>query len=139
MANAKTANAGLLLPDFGESTDVNAAANLASIDSAIGALQARSAGAAYTASGAISQKQGSVVLNGSAALAMTLAAPTATTDDFKVLKIVGITAHAHTVTTPSNGLNGADHVATFANAGDAIELMAYQGVWYVLNTKTTLS
>jgi hypothetical protein len=135
--NVKTANAGLLLPDFGESTDVNAAANLAAIDSAIGALQARSAGAAYTASGAITQKQGNVVLNGAGALAMTLAAPTATTDDYKVLKIQGITAHGHTVTTPSNGLNGSKHIATFANAGDSIELMAYQGVWYVLGTTTT--
>ena len=90
-----------------------------------------------TSSGAIAILNGKVVLNAGSALAMTLAAPAATTDDFKELEIVGITAQAHTVTTPANKLNGGKHIATFANIGDSITLMAYQGVWYILNSTTT--
>jgi hypothetical protein len=90
-----------------------------------------------TTLGAIAILNGKVILNAAGALAMTLAAPTVTTDDFKVLKIVGITAQAHTVTTPANKLNGNKHIITYAAVGDSVELMAYQGVWYILNSTTT--
>lgn len=97
-----------------------------------------------TASGAIAIKEGTVILDAASALAMTLVAPTAGLpnaggDDGKILRIVAKTAHAHTVTTPSNKINGADDTATFANVGDAIELLAYNGVWYKLNATATLS
>lgn len=65
---------------------------------------------------------------------VTLANPTATTDDFKRLSIRSLTAQAHTVTVTGgfgNGSTGED-VATFSGAiGDGIELMAYQGYWYI--------
>jgi hypothetical protein len=92
-----------------------------------------------TASGAIAIKNGKVWLSAGSALAMTLALPTAGTDDFKELEIVSDSAQAHTVTTPSNGINGNKHIATFAALGDSISLVALGGVWYRLNTTTTLS
>ena len=55
-------------------------------------------------------------------------------DDFKRLSIRSLTAQAHTVTVTGgfgNGSTGED-VATFSGAiGDGIELMAYQGYWYI--------
>lgn len=96
-------------------------------------------GGFYDTAGAITEKGGSVVIGGSGATALTLAAPTSGSDDGKKLKIVCATAHAHTVTTPSNGLNGNHHIATFAAAGDFLELVAYQGVWYGGGSGATLS
>lgn len=68
--------------------------------------------------------------------AMTLAAPTATVDDGKVVTITIAGAHAHTLTTVallnSGGANA--NVATFAaHPGASITLMAYQGLWNVLS------
>jgi hypothetical protein len=80
--------------------------------------------------GAIAVKTGTVVITKGSAAALTLAAPTVTTDDGKVLSIVGTTTFAHTVTTPSNIVNGGKHLITYAAAGDSVELTAYQGVWY---------
>lgn len=78
----------------------------------------------------ITQKTGTVMLTKGSAGAWTLAAPTATTDDGDVLTLIAGTAFAHTVTTPSNKVNGNKHIVTFAAVGDSIELEAYQGVWY---------
>jgi hypothetical protein len=103
------------------------------------ALNAQAATEVDTSAGAIAIKAGKVVIAGAAALAMTLVAPIAGTDDFKTLKIICSTAHAHTVTTPALGLNGTSHIATFAAIGDHIELMAYQGTWLVFENTTTLS
>lgn len=87
--------------------------------------------------GAIGIKDGLVALTKAGVAAMTLAAPTATTDDGKRLRIVATTANAHTVTQASPGLNNlgaSGDVATFGGAvGDMIELIAYQGVWYITN------
>jgi hypothetical protein len=93
-----------------------------------------------TTAGAIGIKNGTVILNGAGALAMTLAAPVATTDDFKELRIVSVGAFAHTVTTPATKLNGLA-IATFAAAkGNAIILVAFQGVWYsIASTGITVS
>lgn len=78
------------------------------------------------------------------AIALTLAAPTSGTranggDDGKHLVIVGTTAAAHVVTTPSNKINGNKLHATFSAVGDAIRLVAYGGVWYAVTNTTTLS
>jgi hypothetical protein len=102
------------------------------------ALNARSTEIDST-DGAIAIKSGHVVITKGSAAAMTLAAPIATTDDFKRLTIFATTGFAHTVTTPANKINGNKLTATFANAGDSLELVAYQGVWYRVNTTTTLS
>ncbi len=83
-----------------------------------------------SANGSIALKQGVVLINKTTAAAMLLAAPTAVFDDGKRLKIVAATAHAHTVTTPPNGINGASDTVTFAAVGDWVELVALNGVWY---------
>lgn len=94
-------------------------------------------GAAYNVDAEITTRNGSVVLTKGSAAAMTLAAPTVTTDDFKKLHIVAATAFAHLVTNTTPGFNGAGaskDVATFGGAvGDSMIIMAYQGVWLVLN------
>lgn len=67
--------------------------------------------------------------------AMTLAAPTVTTDDGVVIVVSSNTANAHTIT--ATGLlqtgTASVNVATFAaSAGAGVTLMAYQGKWNVL-------
>lgn len=88
------------------------------------------------ASGAISQVTGVVAITAAGVAAMTLAVPiagpaSAGGQDGAQLTIVAITAQAHTVTTPANGLNGTLHIATFTAAvGNAVTLTAYNGKWY---------
>ncbi len=68
--------------------------------------------------------------------AMTLAAPTATTDDGLVITITSDTANAHTLTATGllNTGAAAVNVATFAaHAGAGLSLMAYQGAWNVMS------
>lgn len=94
--------------------------------------------------GAITIKNGIAVITKATAAALTLAAPTATTDDYKRLLIVSTTAAAHTVTQTTPGFNGgstSEDVATFGAAiGNAMELVAYQGVWLAVNlTGVTLA
>jgi len=85
------------------------------------------------ANGAISIKSGYVVLTKAGVAAMTLAAPTASTDDGNELTVIALTANAHTVTIAS-GLNGAGSgadVGTFGGAvGDRFSVVAYNGKWY---------
>jgi hypothetical protein len=104
-----------------------------------GYISAAEASAVASADGAITLKAGVVVITKASAAALTLAAPTATTDDFKVLHIVSTTAAAHTVTQTTPGFNNAGtsgDVATFGAAiGNAFTVMAYQGVWYTVNTR----
>jgi hypothetical protein len=91
--------------------------------------------AAYSADGAIGAPGVAMITKGSAA-ALTLAAPIAGAPaaggmDGLMLEVIATTAFAHTVTTPSNKLNGTLHIATFGGAvGDYIRLRAYNGVWY---------
>ena len=91
-----------------------------------------------SANGAIGIKEGTAVITKGTAAALTLVAPTAGLpaaggDYGKALRIVSTTAAAHTVTTPSNKINGASHIATFAAAiGNFQVLFAYNGVWYAL-------
>jgi hypothetical protein len=125
-------------PDIG--TNLNHNMDFDAIDVAIGGVENK------TASGAINNKEGTVFLNGSGVVAATLALPTAGLpsaggDDGRRLTIQASTAHAHTVTTPSSGLNGASHVATFGGAvGDTAELVAFNGGWLVKSLRNvTLS
>lgn len=89
------------------------------------------------ADGAISVKQGVVMITKASAAALTLAAPTAGTDDGKFLRIVAAVAAAHTVTQTTPGYNGgstASDVATYGVAiGNTMELVAYNGAWHVTN------
>jgi hypothetical protein len=88
------------------------------------------------ANGAIASKAGVVMLTKAGVAAMTLAAPTAGTDDGKVLIIAAATANAHTVTQTTPGFNNAGasgDVATFGGAiGDSFQLVAFNGRWHVL-------
>jgi hypothetical protein len=88
------------------------------------------------ADGAIAVKLGVVAITKGTAAVLTLASPTAGTDDGKLLTIVSTTAAAHTVTVTAgfNGSGTAGDVATFgAAAGNSISVVAYNGVWYVTN------
>lgn len=116
---------------------VNGIAN--TTDSRLGNVEA------HTSSGAITSTYGLVILNSSSALAMTLAAPiaglpSAGGHDGNYLNILQVGSGAHTVTTPSNAINGNKHIATFTtSAGSSVELQAYNGTWYVIGTHTLTS
>lgn len=89
------------------------------------------------ADGAITVKSGICVIAKTVAgvVAATLADPTATTDDYKRLTIINGQAQANTVTSASSfgGGGSTKDVATFGNViGNTLELLAYQGKWYVL-------
>lgn len=76
------------------------------------------------------------VVNKAGVDAMTLAAPTATTDDGIILVVTSNTANAHTITATGLLQTGTASVntATFAaQKGASITLMAYQGKWNVLS------
>lgn len=85
------------------------------------------------ADGAITIKSGVVVITKGTAAAITLADPTAGTDDGKVLIVDSATAAAHTLTI-AGGLRGAGasaDVGTFGAAiGNGLMLYAYNGAWY---------
>ena len=106
------------------------------IDPAFTALAASRAVEVDANSGAIAIKAGTVFITKAGIAAMTLALPTAGTpdaggDDGKTLTIVSTTANAHTVTTPTNGIDGSLHIATFSGTlPNVLELKAYQGTWY---------
>jgi len=91
---------------------------------------------AITGDGAITIKNGLVVLSKGSAAAITIAAPTATTDDGGVLRIITATAQAHVVTSAVDGFNakGASGTATFTAAiGNAFTIVAYNGHWYTVS------
>lgn len=84
--------------------------------------------------GAITIKSGVVMLTKGSAAAITLAAPTAATDDYKVLHIVAGSAQAHVVTVTGMAAGAGQDVGTFGGAiNDSTSLVAYNGGWYVLN------
>ena len=116
----------------GPAAYINASGSLVTAGGVVPASQV------IAADGAITITSGTVIITKASAAAITLAAPTATTDDFKKLTIESTTAAAHTVTNTSPGFNNgstASDVATFGAAiGNSFELIAYQGVWYVLGT-----
>jgi hypothetical protein len=99
-------------------------------------IAADKAGLTLAADGAITITNGLVWLEKAApaVVAATLADPAAS-DDFKVLTIVGGTAHAHTVTCASgfSGAGAGKDVATFGGAvGDSMTVMAHNSLWHVV-------
>lgn len=102
------------------------------------------------ADGAITIKEGVVVVTKAGVCAMTLAAPlpgaqAAGGDNGKVLWVDSHTAQAHTLTV-SGGLRGAGagaDVGTFGAAiGNGVGLYAYNGAWYPVpgtNTNVTFA
>ena len=105
----------------------------------------------YTAGGAIKflaalgnpaqvTAKGLVVLNGTGVLAMTLALPTAIVDDGKTVDVLDVTGHAHTITTPANGINGGHTVITMTGAiGNMVTLKAWNGSWYFVSGSGTIT
>lgn len=93
------------------------------------------------ATDAIPLTGGTVIVATAGVDAMTLATPTAGTNDGLRLTVISAGAHAHTITTAADKINGGDDTATFAAAaGNSITLVAYQGIWYAENlTGVTLS
>jgi hypothetical protein len=95
---------------------------------------------ALTADGAITIKEGVATLDKTSPLLATLANPIATTDDHKRLTIVSLSAQAHTITCTGgfgNAGTGED-VATFTAAiGACLDLIAFQGYWYVAGQHLT--
>jgi len=120
-------------PDYEAGTSL-----LALLSANMTTLDAKAAVEAESASGAIGITQGAAVITkSSAAAVMTLAAPTtglpaAAGNNGQILRIVSTTAQAHTVTTPSNKINGNKAVLTYTGVGDFAELIAYNAVWYLL-------
>jgi hypothetical protein len=98
------------------------------------------------ASAPITMLSGTVFLTGAGVVAATLplpivGAPSTGGHDGAELLIVCTTAHAHTVTTPANGINGANHVITFSGTlPNTISLVALNGTWWSsANTGGTIS
>jgi hypothetical protein len=91
------------------------------------------------ASGAIdSHTAGRYMITKAGVAAMTLAAPTAGADDGLCIEILSSSAYAHSITMTGLMVDGAGHVnsATFpAAGGGALDLVAYNGKWYVINSQ----
>jgi hypothetical protein len=91
---------------------------------------------AYAADGAITIETSQAMLTKAGVNAMTLASPTNPDHNGVEITIQAATANAHTVTLVAgfNGAGAGADVATFGGAiGDAITIVAYNGVWYVKN------
>ncbi len=103
-----------------------------------------------SASGAITVGPGTYIITKAGVAALTLAAPTAGAPIFNaqgvntgggqdgtLIVVTSSTANAHTITATGLLQTGSANVnvATFAaQAGASIELMAYNGKWYVLSS-----
>jgi hypothetical protein len=106
--------------------------NVSTLQGQVSTLQTQATAAAnatgcvkYASAGAIAP-YGTAVLKTGTAGAMTLVAPPAGA----TLTIVAADAHAYTVTTPTDAINGTDDTATFGGAvGDSIQLASESGVW----------
>jgi hypothetical protein len=89
-----------------------------------------------TGAGVISFTHGKVIITAAGVAALTLAAPVAGSpanggNDGQELKVIDQSGHAHTITTPANGINGNHHIATSGGGpGDTITFTAYNGAWY---------
>lgn len=97
-----------------------------------------------TGAAAIDLLSGTVFLSGAGATLATLPQPIAGTPDAggqdgATITIICTTAHAHTVTTAANGINGNKHILTFAALGDNETLTALGGVWYTSTGNATVS
>ena len=83
---------------------------------------------------------GSILVSSAGVNSMTLPTPIAGEqryggDDGKTVFVISNTAQAHSITTPTNGIIGSRHLATFtAGVGNNITLMAMNGTWVVRGT-----
>lgn len=80
--------------------------------------------------GAITLREGVVVITKGSAAAVTLAAPSGN-DNYKTLRIVSATAYAHVVTAGGGAFPNTLGTATFeASAGMQFTATAYNGTWF---------
>jgi len=97
---------------------------------------------ALTGDGAITIRDGLVVLSKGSAAAITITAP-ATSDNGKQLTIITLTAQAHVITSATVGFNakGSSGTCTYTAAiGNSVTLDAYNGNWYAsVKTGVTLA
>ncbi len=93
----------------------------------------------YTEPGAISVEEGTHVLDGDGADAMTLAAPSVDQDGMELF-IVANAAQAFVVTATGllRGDSGGtdDNTGTYSAIGDSMTLVAFAGIWLIKNTGT---
>ncbi len=93
---------------------------------------------AYSADGAITKESHVAVITKAGVGAMTLALPTATTQDGMTIVITSSTANAHVVTC-ANGFQAGetggpfDKVTLAAFPGSSATLVAYQAIWLVVS------
>ena len=90
-----------------------------------------------TTNGALPVAQGSYLVTKAGVLALTLAAPTAGSQDGMIIQISSTTANAHTLTATGLLQTGTASVnlATFAaQAGAGLTLMSYNGKWIVISS-----
>ena len=93
---------------------------------------------------AITAKSGIVILDcASAATALTIADPIAGADDGKLLTIIDIVGKADIITDATSGFNGkgSSGTLTFTDAkpGQAVQLVAYGGLWYTTFIASTVA
>ena len=100
--------------------------------------------AEYTTAGAIAPG-GIAFLKTGAASAMTLVQPipgaqSASGQDGMRMKIVALDAEAYTVTSAANGISGhsgtGDTLTAAGAVGDSVDLIAFNGQWYISITTT---
>lgn len=85
-----------------------------------------------TGDGAITIRDGMVLLTKGSAAAITLAAPTTGTHDGITIQIIAGSAQAHVVTTTGMAAGSGQDVLTFGGAiNDSIVLVAISGGWYI--------
>ena len=86
-----------------------------------------------TGDGAITIRDGVVILTKGSAAAITLAAPTAGTHDGIRIDIIAGSAQAHVVTVTGMAAGSGQDVGTFGGAiNDICSLIAYNAGWYIL-------
>ena len=134
--------ANLIVPGFpGDKSQADAVADLrALLFPGTDSYQVPKTVTIYTDTAAIPVKAQTVILNKAGVCAMTLAAPIAVKQDGITIRVVSLTAQAHTITTPATGINGNKNTLTFGGAiADGVTLEALNGVWYVTSaTNQTL-
>lgn len=98
-------------------------------DGIVGARQA------ITGDGAITVQNAYVILSKATAAAITIAAPTAGTQDGLTIQVITATAQAHVITCATDGFNakGSSGTCTFTAAiGNSVTLRADTGHWYTV-------
>lgn len=130
------ADAATLEVDTVNEATAGAGVTLDSVLCKDGAVKALDTIATVTADGAVAVPTGNTtffITENADGATMTLVDPTATTHDGLRLTFISTTAQAHSLDLVTGINGGAADVGTWGGAvGDAVAIIAYQGVWYAL-------